>query len=1312
MPRVIQAAEFFVVGGPVQPDRLCYVERSADSKCTAALAARKYCHVLGPRAIGKSSLMGRVAKSLRQRGELAATVDLAQLQARGESDDAGRWIYGIANKVVHELRLQVDLATWWQEANALAREHRLADFFWEIVLTNTTAPITVLIDDIEQAVALPFGRELFSALRECRTRRKAETDFARLSFVVLGAASLRDLGSEAAAPLAGAEAIELGDFTAEESYRLAIGLGGDQTQALALMDRVCVWTNGHPYLTQKVARAVARKGGKLEDVERVVREQLLVPLALLDEPPLAHARAVLTSRTPAARQALKALRRVARGGKVAPPRDAAVLDVLRLAGAVGVDDGGLLRYRNRIFKEQLGARWLKAAAPARGRTWAAAAVLLLAAAGGGYWYTQYAPLPYVRTLTAPDVDPDAANEAYGRLRRLPGFAARADELLGDALIRRSGTANTYAAALAIDAQLRQLPAQQSRADALLADFWLRKSDLAAHAERRDAALLLALRAATTDAANPAARARAAELVSDDYRGLVRTTRFAAAPTYWSVDWPRAMLLSVDAEHSLARTPLNAADAIIAPAQLTALRHVALVRELRVGSEGSAGAFQLTMAVRHAASREVQVTLSAPSGAQATFVLPQGSAESAEDYVFSAAEGSPLAGLADEGQRGVWRLSVVDRRVENSGVLFDWGLRFGDEAWSDDPDEPIDIPEPARTAAVSVAPVDKFAVVQPVEPSGVGTVALWNLVEGRLQDDFTLPAAPQHVDVNATATRMLAVAAGSVTLFNVADGGVVARLATQTEFVLPPVFSADGGYLAIAERVDGAPPLYSLLSSVDGALLASVEGVADARSWLLGPGARYLALSVAPTLVRVLDPRRGTELARLAHGADVQRVLPLLDGSTLLTIDARGDIRAWDVAAGRAAGGARWLGTTADAASASLSADGARLAYAAATGEVVLRDVASGAPLYDLRLPPATPPTSTRLSPDGTQLVTATNGSVRVWSLDGAAPAGSAPRADVVSVAVDPGADVVALGFRGGDLVARAPADLDLARDELGYFGHGGAVTSVAVNAARGLIASGGADGTVRIWDLATALPAGDPLRHGSREPATAVALSADGALVASTAGDAARIWNVAGGSLVAEIAASGGASAVAIAPAADFVAVGDNAGQLALVPLGSAAARRVLRVGARPDAIAFAPNGAVLATGDVTGGVRLWRLADAQPIGEPLRLPRPVRRLYFDATSGVLIAATDYWLHSVAVGAAGLTQLHSRLAPVPLALADIAAAGGEQVRVTGIDARGALRSIAIDLAAASTAAPVPERDWAAALGVKLDDAGELASADF
>ena len=80
-----------------------------------------------------------------------------------------------------------------------------------------------------------------------------------------------------------------------------------------------------------------------------------------------------------------------------------------------------------------------------------------------------------------------------------------------------------------------------------------------------------------------------------------------------------------------------------------------------------------------------------------------------------------------------------------------------------------------------------AVAWPTAPGVVGTVALWNLTTGQLEHDFTLPAAPRQVALDATGTRVLAATDRLLMLWNVADGALVARVGTQTEFVLPPVF---------------------------------------------------------------------------------------------------------------------------------------------------------------------------------------------------------------------------------------------------------------------------------------------------------------------------------------------------------------------------------------------------------------------------------------------------------------------------------------------------------------------------------------------
>jgi hypothetical protein len=193
VPRIIQSTEYFVVGGPVQPDRSCYVERNADNALLASIVDQQFTYILSPRASGKSSLMARAIRRLRQEGQLAAVVDLTQIGSRGDQEDAGRWYYSIAYRILRELRLKVDLQTWWQDKSALFSEQRLVEFFWEIILANTTEPVTVFFDEIERAIDLPFAEELFSALRTCYARRVSEPDFTRLNFVVLGVASPAEL---------------------------------------------------------------------------------------------------------------------------------------------------------------------------------------------------------------------------------------------------------------------------------------------------------------------------------------------------------------------------------------------------------------------------------------------------------------------------------------------------------------------------------------------------------------------------------------------------------------------------------------------------------------------------------------------------------------------------------------------------------------------------------------------------------------------------------------------------------------------------------------------------------------------------------------------------------------------------------------------------------------------------------------------------------------------------------------------------------------------------------------------------------------
>ncbi len=1311
MPSVIQPAEFFVVGGPVQPERRCYVERAADRRLAEGLRAKRLCCVLGPAAIGKSSLLLRAAQSLRASGTLVATVDLRRI-VEEQSETAERPLCLIAARIAAELGLEVDVGEWWGARDAV-HENRLVEFFWKIVLTNTTAPVAILVDDVDAALESSFAGEFLDSVASCYARRSRERDFGRLAFAFAGRTPRRELEQVCPEPeVVKAELIEPEDFTAEESYRLAVAFGGNAELAHALMDRICSWTGGQPYLTQRVARGVARKGGRFEDVERVVREQLLTLEAAGRDPLLAHVRGWLTEPSRPSRRAVKLLRKLAAGGSVAEPVDAEIAERLWLSGTVRVDSQRRLGIRNRIVKELVAAGWLKT--NSRAPKWAAAAAaLLVAAAAGGYWYTQRLPVADIETLTSSDAAPDAVEESYRRLRGLPGFEQRADELWLAALDRQSRASTTLAAAMAADMRLRELPGQDENADRLLSEFWLRRARERAHAEQRDAAILLAQRGAALRGAHPAAVAYLAELVGDDYARLERSVRLASTPEHWHAMFARATVVSIDTQRRAHRTPFRSAAGEPATAgtiELTALQHFALTRELSAEGEGTAGELELTLAVQHGDAAELLVTLTAPSGATATVDAASGEASTAQPFSFDAAPGSALAQLADEGVRGVWRLTIVDRESGNTGALAGWGVRFGDITVRDDPAELVPIPDPVRVADVEVRAAAERAVAWPATAGAVGTLAVWNLATGELEHDFTLPAPPREVALDATGARVLAATDRLLTVWDVTDGAPLGRVGTETEFVLPPVFSPDGGYVAIAERVDGSNPLYSVLRSADGSLVATIEGAADVQRWELGPGGRYAALQGPESVLRVIEMRRGAELRRLPHPHAVERLLHSSDGAVLVTVDGAGAIASWPLALA-SAGLGRPLGRTISAETVSASADGRRLAFTRGDGAVAVVDVPTGTELYRLRIDRSVPVTRTQLSADGGELVTQSGVTLKVWRLPARPVTPRSVTADALptALALDRAGDLIAVGLASGQLqiaAASAPA----ARPSLSFFGHRGSIAAAAVNGSHGLVATGGSDGVVRVWDVASSSPT-PAIPPPADAPVTIVTLSADGQYVASAAARTVRTAAVADGRATGELQVEGAVTAVAFAPDAARLAVGDAGGAVVIAPLElDARDRRAVPLDAAVTALAFAPDGRRLAVATVDGAIALLAAADGNLEGRVRHWSAPIRWLEFSPDGAVLLVATDAWVHALAATPT-LTPLQSKLVVWPASELALNAVSATTVGFAGVDAGGALVSGVTDVSASSSAVPADAsalvaRDWSTLLEMRLNDNGE------
>ncbi|OBI56663.1 TIR domain-containing protein [Mycobacterium sp. E787] len=158
-------------------------------------------------------------------------------------------------------------------------------------------------------------------------------------------------------------------------------------------------------------------------------------------------------------------------------------------------------------------------------------------------------------------------------------------------------------------------------------------------------------------------------------------------------------------------------------------------------------------------------------------------------------------------------------------------------------------------------------------------------------------------------------------------------------------------------------------------------------------------------------------------------------------------------------------------------------------------------------------------------------------------------------------------------------------------GHQGPVTSVATGPVGHQIASGGVDGTVRLWDSYTGAQT-----RSMPEPAgvvTRVAFNWTGEEVASASTDGnVRLWNLTTNT-VRKIPTERPVTAIAMSPVADILASAGIDGQITLWDVSSSTPRATTlenKDHAIVFDLSFNPHGDRLASGGVAGIVRLWDL--------------------------------------------------------------------------------------------------------------------------
>ena len=1248
-------SEFFSVGVPLHAVRAGYISRAADDQLFDAVMAGRYAHVVAPDRSGKTSLIAATAARLESKGHKVAILDLEQIGDRDGGSDSGRWYYSVAYRLLRQLRIRYDLQSWWQDKSFLSSRQRLFEFYSEVILQHVPEHVVVFVDEIQCIENLPNADQLLSSIRAAHNARTTDPDFSRLCFVLLGECDPVSLMQEAElSPFNVTQQIQLDDFSRENLDLFATELNLSEDHAKAALDRIYYWTDGQPYLSQKLARAVAREAAT-DDIEELVDQvatrQIGGRAALHSEPHMSHIHRGVVNDKKRREPLLNLYGKIRKGVEVPADLGSALQRRLMAIGLLVIDEDGNVKPRNKLYEWVFTTRWANENLPIDLKAPALIAGVLVLFAMIPFWYTQWLPNPYVRTLASVEVSLSEAMLAYENFRSFPGHADAAENLFRVFLERRALAASDEVEIQQIAAMVTVLPNAGRRADEFVASYWDRQSNSAVRVEDRDTALLTKIQSlalATSDR-----RQRAASLVGDEYPFLIRTLPAMAGQT--AVFDPAGMIMTAAtgakiSQYSYAPQGVQRRE----PWSVTALEVSPLVRRVIVDREGAVSRIGLTLNISHARLVDLRIKIIAPSGRAVEIETGMERASINDDIRIP---NSQLQEFVGESLSGTWSISIRDESLGVAGQLVGWNLKLNSQGAVERFQRGLNIPDPVEkeTDDIWFDPSGRYAVARAMQSD---SARLWDLAFAEPVRAIALHENEKLIGLDASARRLVTATQDRVNLWDTSTGDRIASLligAASSKAILTPdrtrlfierrgdiesrleVWNLDEGTIEAEVVVPGVPALVAIDATASRVAIADFDRAV--RVWdfqtteLLGqfdlpaqPGG--ISLSATGSTLAAVYPDVGLSLWNIATP---QR--PLLQefgsGQWQFAFSPSGNL----VAAGRPDTGFQIFS----------SADGGLIGpplgvrnagqgkdmLAFSQDEQVLLTGSSDSNPRIWRVPTATTVAS------NIQQATAHT----IWS-----PAADRP------LLVAPDGSFVVIGDSAGHVhIVEPDATLSALAEisqDVSFVGHNSEVRLLAVAPIATLAASVAIDNTLRLWKTNS----GEPLPYVvevSGAPVSQMAFSPNAEYLGLLSGSRVSVIDVSNGTMVAEFDSGSAFSGLSFA-ASDQLYLGGDDGSLQLLRQSAENNWSLQQVWQGPAGIRqlrASPRGDFLILVDQNNLASQFMLAEGRIGAATLQLPSEVQEVVFDANVARAYFRSPRWVHRASLSTNGLSWSDALFVP-------------------------------------------------------------------